>query len=113
MLVACTVLSLGCGSDEDGELPEGVDCDQNAPTYDDVAAFDKCAMCHDSALASADRRAAPSNINFDTYAGAEPHATKAAEQVNLGVMPPRNSGITLTDSEKQTLYDWAMCGALE
>jgi uncharacterized membrane protein len=117
MLLAGAVLFggwTGCsGDDEEDELPE-VDCDTGAvPTFDEVTAFDKCASCHDSAKTGAARMNAPTAINFDSYDGAEPHATKAAEEVNEGAMPPANSGITLTASEKETLYRWALCGAME
>jgi len=105
--------SIGCGSDdEEGVLPE-VDCATGAvPTYGQVTAFTKCAVCHDSAKSGAARVMAPADINYDTYAGADAHATKAASEVNEGAMPPASSGITLTEEEKQTLYRWALCGAM-
>lgn len=33
----------------------------------------------------------------------------AASEVNEGEMPPSGSGITLSESEKQDLYKWALC----
>jgi hypothetical protein len=80
-----------------------------APVYEDVAAFDKCVMCHDSMKAAAQRKSAPININFDTQAAAESHAMQAVNIVKAGVMPPIPSGLTLTEVEKQQLYTWAMC----
>jgi hypothetical protein len=85
------------------------DCAGQVPAYEDVAAFDKCVMCHDSMKAVAQRKAAPLNVNFDTQAGAESHAMQAVNMVKAGVMPPIPSGLTLTEAEKQQLYTWAMC----
>jgi hypothetical protein len=85
------------------------DCAGTIPVYEDIAAFDKCVMCHDSMKASGQRNAAPANVNFDTRAAAEMHAMQAVTMVKAGVMPPIPSGLTLTDAEKQQLYTWAMC----
>lgn len=85
------------------------DCVGVLPGYEDVAAFDKCVMCHDSMKAEGQRKSAPINVNFDTQAAAESHAMQAVNMVKAGVMPPIPSGLTLTDAEKQQLYTWAMC----
>jgi uncharacterized membrane protein len=81
----------------------------SAPAYEDVAAFDKCVMCHDSMKAEGQRKLAPININFDTQPAAESHAMQAVAMVKAGVMPPLPSGLKLSDVEKQQLYTWAMC----
>jgi uncharacterized membrane protein len=86
------------------------DCAGSVPAYEDVAAFDKCVMCHDSMKAQAQRNAAPLDINFDTQTSAQAHAMQAVSMVKAGVMPPIPSGLTLTEAEKQQLYSWAMCG---
>lgn len=111
---ALSVVGAGCPSEEEGELPE-VDCAMGPiPTYAEVGAFQKCSACHSSALSgSTARHEAPADINYDTYAGAEAHATKAASEVNEGAMPPADSGITLTAAEKDALYKWSLCGAQE
>jgi uncharacterized membrane protein len=112
-LLATLTLSLlvvSCKDEE--ELPE-VDCSGDVPVYADVAAFDKCTMCHSSELSGADRRSSPATINFDTFEGAEMQATLAAQEVKEGAMPPSGSGITLTADEKDELYRWALCGAME
>jgi uncharacterized membrane protein len=85
------------------------DCAGRIPAYEDVAAFDKCVMCHDSMKAAGERKSAPINVNFDTQSAAESHALQAVSMVKAGAMPPAPSGLTLTDAEKQQLYTWAMC----
>jgi hypothetical protein len=89
--------------------PVNSDCVGNVPAYEDVAAFDKCVMCHDSAKPAGQRKSAPITVNFDTEAAAQSHAMQAVNVVRAGVMPPAPSGLTLTDAEKQQLYVWAMC----
>lgn len=101
-----------CGSDDEEEdyLPE-VDCEQTIPTYSQVTAFgDVCAECHSSMRTGEDRSDAPVDIDFDTYAGATAHAELAAHEVFEGAMPPSDSGLTLTEDQKNALYLWALCG---
>jgi uncharacterized membrane protein len=107
-LLALSVGSIACGGDDDDDLPD-VDCPATAVKYADVTAFTKCATCHASSKTGAARAEAPVNINFDTEALADMNRMKAASEVNEGAMPPKDSGITLTDAEKQTLYKWALC----
>ena len=102
--VACTT-----GGNGDLQLPDNVDCNGTPPTFAQVTGLTKCAACHDSNKTGAARQKAPGDIDFDTQAGAEAHAEKAASEVNTGAMPPASSGITLTDAEKQQLYAWALC----
>jgi hypothetical protein len=85
------------------------DCVGTLPAYEDVAAFDKCVMCHDAMKAEGQRKSAPINVNFNTQAAAESHAMQAVDMVKAGAMPPIPSGLTLTEAEKQQLYTWAMC----
>jgi len=108
LLVACG------GDDEEGEeLPE-VDCSVGAvPVYSEVSAIDKCVLCHSSELSGSARNDAPDDDNFDTYEGAAEHADEMAHEVFEGEMPPSDSGITISDSEKEELYRWALCGAPE
>lgn len=85
------------------------DCVGDIPEYEDVVAFDKCVMCHDSMKGAGQRKSAPAGVNFDTKPAAESHAMQAVNMVKAGVMPPLPSGLTLSDAEKQQLYLWAMC----
>lgn len=103
-VVSMLAIVAACGN----ELPD-VQCTGDIPAFDDVAALKKCATCHSSKLSGKARRDAPSDVNFDTKSAAEAKAEDAAEEVNGGDMPPSGSGITLTESEKQDLYKWALC----
>jgi len=119
LIVLTTVFAMasvwtGCKSsdDEDVALPE-VDCAVSVPTYAEVTIFDKCNVCHSSTKTGAARVMAPPDINFDTFAGADAQSMKAVTELLEGAMPPKDSGIIVTDVEKETLYRWALCGALE
>lgn len=119
---ALAIASLGAGcksTDEDNgqsslsELMAQVDCATGpVPTYNEVAIFTKCAACHSSQLMGPARREAPPDINFDSFDGADAHATKAATEAYEGAMPPAGSGITVTEEEKQQLYRWSLCGSM-
>jgi uncharacterized membrane protein len=102
----CILLALAACSSE--TLPT-VDCSGEIPSYEQVTALTKCSECHASTLSGSARRNAPTNVNYDTEAAAKASGTKAASEVNGGSMPPDNSGITLTDDEKQQLYKWDLC----
>ena len=100
---------LACGDDEgEEELPD-VECSGTIPDYEDVAAFDKCTTCHSSDKTGAQRNEAPEDVNFNTESAAKAHAEEAAHEVYEGEMPPKGSGLTLSESEKTDLYKWALC----
>ena len=104
--------AFGCsngGAGSDLQLPDSVDCNGTPPSYAQVTALTKCATCHSSTKTGAQRASAPADVNFDSEAAADAKAEEAASEVNKGDMPPRASGMTLTDAEKQQLYDWALC----
>jgi uncharacterized membrane protein len=118
--LACVMLfgwiAIGCTADpepyEDGygnQEPEPADECVDSPPFERVTAFDKCVNCHSSAKSGPDRKAAPASVNFDTAAAADTAAEDAAGMVRSGAMPPRASGLVLTDLEKQQLYAWASC----
>jgi hypothetical protein len=99
----------GMDGDGDGQnLPE-VDCTGDVPAFADVAAFDKCTMCHSSELMGAERNGAPANANWDVEQVAVDRAEDMAMRVFMGLMPPPGSGITLTQAEEDQLYLWALC----
>jgi uncharacterized membrane protein len=106
LLALLSVMGFGCTNNP---APTNIDCNGTPPTFEQVTAFSKCKTCHDSSKTGAARLKAPPTINFDTAAAAEAQADKAVSEVMKGDMPPRNSGLTLTDSEKQQFYEWAMC----
>ena len=103
-----TLLGCGSGDDDDDSEPD-VSCTGTIPTYADVDAFDKCTMCHSSALTGNARNGAPVDANFDTESGAEAHDDEIAHEVSQGDMPPPASNIKLTAAEKDELYRWALC----
>lgn len=100
----------GSDDDEEDELP-AVDCGQAIPGFSEVTAFSAvCTECHNSAFIGDDRSDAPVGIDFDAYATATEHAELGAHEVYEGAMPPSDSGLTLTEDQKNTLYLWALCG---
>lgn len=120
---ACVGFALGCGSSSDGDLqppysaesrPDSVmqsnpDCAGTPPAFAQVAAFKVCVMCHASTKGVTQRSSAPIDVNFDTERDADAHADRAVMLVMSGLMPPRASGLMLTDADKQQLYAWVMC----
>jgi uncharacterized membrane protein len=101
-------VSSGYGSSAPVPAPSDTSC-ASAPAYAQVSAFAKCAGCHSSTKAGAQRNGAPSSVNFDAEALADASANRAASVVMAGIMPPPGSSVKLTDAEKQQLYDYAMC----
>jgi uncharacterized membrane protein len=108
MLIVSASWMFACKGDE-MELPD-VECPATVPTFSMVTAFSKCVVCHDSMKTGAARQKAPNGYNYDMYASAVDEAKYAAHEVYEGEMPPRTSGITLTEQEKRVLYEWALCG---
>ena len=110
------LMCAACSSNdaEEEELPPDIDCStvQVVPKFAEVQAFQTvCTNCHSTTKVGGDRNGAPSEINFDDYASASSHAEQAAIEVNVGAMPPESSGLSLTATQKTTLFDWTMCGA--
>jgi hypothetical protein len=101
-----------CGGGDEKELPD-IDCAAvTVPSFAEVAAFDQvCTYCHDSSLTTLEMREdAPLDINFDTYEAASKDPELTAHEVFEGAMPPSDSGLTLTQPQKDQLYAWALCG---
>jgi cytochrome c5 len=126
-LLVSTILVLlaGCGgSDDNGgtpppaeeeeeELPPDVDCTKISPVprFNQVRAFEVCTSCHSTEKTGSQRNGAPDDVNFNQYASAAASANQAAIEVNVGAMPPEGSNLSLTLVQKNTLFDWAMCGS--
>ena len=120
---ACVGVASGCGPGENTDLqqpysadygPEPMmsgnpDCKGTAPTFAQVAAFKVCVNCHASTKGVTQRSSAPLDVNFDTERDADAHAVRAMMLVMSGLMPPRASGLSVSDADKQQLYDWVMC----
>ena len=113
-------LACGGGGGDEADLPE-VDCDSPVPTYAEVEVFHSegnlCAQCHSTELSGTERSTAagqvPSAINTDDYASASAFAELIVEEVYEGAMPPPGLGYTITDEQKQQVYQWGLCGAPE
>jgi mono/diheme cytochrome c family protein len=105
----CFVLATGLGSIGCGSNLPDVDCSGDIPQFADVAALQKCSTCHSSQRNGSARNGAPASVNYDTESAARSKADDAASEVNGGDMPPKGSGVTLSDAEKQALYKWALC----
>jgi uncharacterized membrane protein len=123
LLMLCMMMvSLGaaCGDDGDDGGASGMggdgdgdgDC-ENVPSYEAVAAFDTCTMCHASDKTGAARNGAPADHNFDSFEGAVEHLGHIVEEVEEGKMPPANSGLSITAQERADLLLWAECGSPE
>jgi hypothetical protein len=109
--LVCVMCLCACG--DSLSLPS-IDCASDAgaiPVYSAVDALKTCNVCHSSKLSGSARRDAPSDINFDSYDAAKSQAEKAVSEVHSGSMPPSDSKLTLTTTEKDDLYRWGLCGA--
>jgi uncharacterized membrane protein len=111
LLVAGSSVAASCSSDEEGSLPT-VDCaTATVPTFANVTVFSAvCTTCHASTKTGTARKNAPVGLDFDTFAAAQPHATKAVSEVFDGSMPPNGANAQLTEAQKQELYAWGLCG---
>ncbi|HKP61006.1 MAG TPA: hypothetical protein VJV78_29955 [Polyangiales bacterium] len=89
--------------------PANDDCAGNIPTFTQVSAFAKCAHCHASTRVGAERNGAPASVNFDSAAAADASGDAAVNLVRAGAMPPPSSGLSLSQAEREQLYEWVMC----
>jgi len=117
IIILSLVSLFACGSSkeaEEEELPPVVNCSaaQPIPGFTQVQVLQSvCSNCHSSAKTGTARNGAPAEINFDEYTSAYTHAEQAAIEVNVGAMPPASARVSLTEVQKATLFNWAMCGA--
>lgn len=103
------VVSFVCALGACGDSLPDVDCSGTVPKFSEVTALEKCSTCHSSEVSGSARRGAPSSVNYNTESAANAKAEDAASEVYGGDMPPSNSGISLSEDEKQALYKWALC----
>jgi hypothetical protein len=96
-----------------GDEPSAECAADPIPGFEDVEIFAKCQTCHSTEVQGDARNGATEGVNFDDYDSAVGAADRAALYVFHGTMPPRRSGITVTECEKQQLYQWALCGTPE
>ncbi len=70
-----------------------------------------CLSCHSSEVSGPDRNYAPDSINFDTYEATILNVDVAISEVNVGAMPPADSGIPLLNADQKTaLIAWQNAG---
>ena len=124
---AIALLSVGCNDSPDGDSSlaaySGL-ADDSVPlecndfiTWDSWAHgffLDNCTSCHSSTLPEDERRKAPLDLNFDTYAGVTADRVPEAIVVYAtgpdAKMPPQ---IDLGDKKRETLRLWIECGLKE
>lgn len=117
-LLACIAAS-ACGDDSSTveDPPPEVECPSDrsdVPVFDEVDGLSQvCTKCHASSVSGAQRRNAPTSLNFDDYDIAHANAERIATEVYWGKMPPSGSGYTLTQDQIEELLLWGMCGAPE
>ncbi|HMJ09912.1 MAG TPA: hypothetical protein VK524_00835 [Polyangiaceae bacterium] len=109
-LMSLALAFAGCGGD-DPEDDDGSDQCADAPSFEEVSAFQVCINCHNSSKTDQARNGAPPTINFDSYEAAAQNADRAAHEVGQSDMPPPSSGFTLTSAQRSALVKWADCGA--
>jgi hypothetical protein len=105
-------LSVACGGNGGGDDGPEVDCSAAVPSYSEVEVFQPagnlCVQCHSSSLSGQARNGAPITVNVDTYESASMVADLIVDALSDGVMPPE--GYTITEAQKQQVYQWALCG---
>jgi uncharacterized membrane protein len=111
LAVGATAAASCSSEDEETTLPT-VDCaTATVPTFANVTVFSAvCTGCHASTKTGTARKNAPVGLDFDTFTAAQPHAQKAVSEVFDGSMPPNGANATLTETQKQELYAWGLCG---
>lgn len=84
-----------------------VACPTPAPRFADVAPIfeRRCASCHTG------ERSEPWPL--DTYSHVADWQDLVRVEIANCTMPPRDSGITLSEEEQETILAWVKCGALE
>lgn len=128
LVLGLVLFAGGCSGSDDNNVAEeeevqlpAVDCaKETVPTYAQVTIFHStCVNCHASTKTGDARKgmggkAAPTEINFDTYADAKTSAIPAAQELyedERGAMPPEDSTLPVaTEAQKHEVLVWAKCG---
>lgn len=116
-----TLIAACGGGDDVSPTPEegpSVDCATvTVPKFSAMTVWAECTSCHASTLSGADRGGAPAGIDYDVYASAVEYAELAVEEVYEAKMPypdgTGSDGNPLSESMKNELYNWALCGTPE
>ena len=70
----------------------------------------KCANCH---APGAERRGAPSELNYHDWPSIEPVVAEFADAITSGLMPPIGFEPTITPEERELVIEWRACGFRE
>jgi uncharacterized membrane protein len=131
ILASTLVLSISaCSSDDgDGDGNTGPDagggaadaapppdansaCESSTLTYSNFGQqfmTDYCTTCH--SVNSSNRRGAPSNYNFDTFADIEGDKARIDARAGAGSTMPPNFGTPIpSQDERDQLHEWLTCG---
>ena len=120
-LLVLLALLAACGAEDDsgssgGEetgLPAelGSCADGTALTWTEAGPIfgQRCAGCHSSALAGADRQGAPAPINYDTPEDAVVNAFVTWGSISSGAMPLPDAA-ALPAAEAAEIWEWLSCG---
>ena len=68
-----------------------------------------CTSCHATTVSGGSRGGAPSDVNYDTYAGASQKATNGLKRIVAGTMPP-SGGSTITTTQQCDIQTWIDAG---
>ncbi len=112
LTLALTFSFAACGEDEDPPAT-GLNCDTSPLTYDNFGKqfFDICLECHITTNSGADRKGAPSTINFDTFELVKMNISDAKRRAgSASTMPPSSATTTPSTQERADLVEWADCG---
>jgi uncharacterized membrane protein len=84
---------------------------KRVPTFSEAQAgiFSHCVGCHSSSLSGDARHGAAAGVDLDTYDAAKTALPLAIPMVKQHLMPyPKGEGVT--NSDRNQLYEWGLCG---
>jgi hypothetical protein len=115
LLLLAALLTLGaCGDDEDPPVACTVtaplECPEPAVHYADVAAIFE-ARCSSTAACHSGAEGGPWPLS--TYDDVSDWQDVIRAEVLHCTMPPRDSGMSVSDQEREAILTWIKCGALE
>lgn len=125
IMAASVIAGLGCaGEEEELGPPTATVCPEGSTlTYDNFAAdffSTYCTDCHSDTLSGQARQDAPSDDNFNTYAGAHAGLEEIDRTSGSGpdatneIMPPADaveSDKIPSTADRAKLAEWIACGA--
>lgn len=108
--IAGLAASAACG----GEEPPPDPC-ATPPRFAEVSSTVlqvSCVGCHSERVTGLARRGAPADVNFDSFALAEPHKAALADAITSGRMPPPSASnvVPTTPAGRELAAGWRTCG---